>query len=181
MTLAGSGTQPHELFVQVSPPPHAPQLTGCPQLFVVDPQRLLHQFASGVHWHAPLVHVFPAPQSVEHVRVWLQLSCVAPHLFAQVTEFGSGVQLLTGEPLLDPGAAASPPLLLAPLLPPLDAFGSTEPASRVASSARRALSKSTPASVWHPVATEVATHRTTAAKTPAPFWKKVVFRTQRTV
>jgi hypothetical protein len=158
----GSGAQPHALAVQGAPLAQLPQLIGRPQLSFVSPQRLLHQFPSETHSQAPLVQAFPVPQVEAQDRGALQLSVAAPHLSAQVTAFGSGVQeLVTGPPV--------------PAPPPTPGFpGSIAPSGRVrgpvvpaSSSAGRALSKSTPAIVPHPPVGRSARRAMTRSAAPS--------------
>jgi len=87
------------------------------------------------------MHALPAPQSSEHSRGLLQLSLVVPQRSAHVTTFGSGVHELVTPP--------SPSVTTAPS-GPITTGGVVEPSRPSLGSARRALSKSTPAIVSQP-------------------------------
>jgi hypothetical protein len=90
----GSGTQPHEpASLQVRPPSQPPQLTGWPQLSVLDPQRFWHHVDGGVgEQHAPELHTPPSAHVVGHCTFCAQLFVtVPPHLLPQAVAL-SGVQ-----------------------------------------------------------------------------------------
>jgi hypothetical protein len=146
--VVDSGAQPHELYVHAWPPLHSPQSIESPQLSVVGPQRFVHQAGFVLHVQAPPTHSLSTPQSVEQLRVCLQLSSVGPHLPAQVTEFESGLHGAGGE--LAPSA---------PGAPPPSAGGGTLGLGDAAAScslARRTRSKSTPARVEQPALIQTA-------------------------
>jgi hypothetical protein len=94
VTATGSGSHPHAPpALQVSPPSQPPQLTGCWQSFIDDPQRFTHQFGSDEQQVLLVKQTPPSPQlDSAHLVFWPQLSVTwTPHLPAQAVT-SSGVQ-----------------------------------------------------------------------------------------
>lgn len=90
----GSGTQPHEPLVQVSPWSHPGHVMACPQLSVTEPHRFAHHVEgdTGAQHDSFDVHTPPSAHAEEQATDCPQLFVtVAPHFPAHAAAL-SGVQ-----------------------------------------------------------------------------------------